>query len=429
MNYLIVGNSAAAVGAIEGLRSADPEGCIMLLSGETDHTYSRPLISYLLAGKVDRQRMSYRPDDFYEKQAVDAQLGQDVVSVDTADRTVTTADGRQFEYDRLLLATGGRPFVPRIEGLDCDGVFTFTSWQDVRRIEQHLEAHTVGEAVVLGGGMIGLKAAEALLARGLKVTIVELADRLLGTTLDAAASGILVEALQKRGAAVCLETTIDKVLSSGGAIKGVRLAGNLEIYCQMLVVAIGVVPNVGFLEGSRIETNRGIIVDERMRSSVEDVYAAGDVVEAHDLLLGEKRPIPILPLAYRQGYVAGRNMAGAEETYHGGMAMNSIEICDVPTVAVGQTTLCDDCQDDRYEVLTESDPQNGVYKKVVLQKDRMVGVILVGDIDKAGLYAGLIERKADVGAIKHLLLSSEFGLLSLDPEYRKHMVNGPGIEV
>lgn len=429
MNYLIVGNSAAAVGAIEGLRSADPDGRITLLSGETDHTYSRPLISYLLAGKVDQQRMSYRPGDFYEKHAVDAQLGQDVISVDTAARTVTTADGKQFEYDRLLLATGGRPFVPPIEGLDCDGVFTFTRWQDVRLIEQHLDAHTVREAVVLGGGMIGLKAAEALLDRGLKVTIVELADRLLSTTLDAAASGILVEALQKRGAAVCLETTIDKVLSSAGAIKGVCLAGNLEIYCQMLVVAIGVVPNVGFLEGSGVETNRGIVVDERMRSSVEDVYAAGDVVEAHDLLLGQKRTIPILPLAYRQGYVAGRNMAGAEETYHGGMAMNSIEICDVATIAVGRTTLCDDCEDDRCEVLTESDLQNGIYKKVVLQKDRIVGVILVGDIDKAGIYAGLIERKTDVGTIKHLLLSSEFGLLSLDPEYRKHMVSGPGIEV
>jgi len=429
VNYLIVGNSAAAVGAIEGLRSADPDGRIMLLSGEMDHTYSRPLISYLLAGKVDRQRMNYRPDDFYEKHTVEAQLGEDVVSVDTAAGTVTTSGGTQFEYDRLLLATGGRPFVPPIEGLDCEGVFTFTRWQDVRRIEQHLEAHTVHEAVVLGGGMIGLKAAEALLARGLKVTIVELAGRLLSTTLDAVASGIMVEALQKRGAAVCLETTIAKVLSSGGTIKGVHLADNLKIYCQMLVVAIGVVPNVGFLEGSGIETKRGIVVDERMRTSVENVYAAGDVVEAYDLLLGEKRPIPILPLAYRQGYVAGRNMAGAEETYDGGMAANSIEICDVPTVAVGQTTLCDDCQDDHCEVLTESDPQKVIYKKVVLQKDCIVGLILVGDIDKAGLYAGLIERKTNVGTIKHLLLSSEFGLLSLDPEYRKHMVNGPGIEV
>ena len=429
MDYIVVGNSTAAVGAIEGLRSTDPDGRITLLAAEPDHTYSRPLISYLLAGKVDQRQMNYRPGDFYEKHAVATHLGDEVVSVDVANRTVATASGKQFQYDRLLLATGGRPFVPPIEGMDCDGVFTFAGWQDVRGIEQRLGAHTVREAVVLGGGMIGLKAAEALLGRGLKVTIVELADRLLSTTLDAVASRVLVDALQKRDAAVCLETTVDKVLSSGGTIRGVHLAGDLEIYCQMLVVATGVVPNVGFLEGSSIEINRGIVVDERMRTSVGDVYAAGDVVEAHDLLLGRKRPIPILPLAYRQGYGAGRNMAGVEETYHGGMAMNAIEICDVPTIAVGQTTLCDDCADGHCEVLTESDPQKGTYKKVVLQKDRIVGVILVGDIDKAGIYAGLIERKADVGAIRQLLLSSEFGLLSLDPEYRKHMVSGPGIEV
>ncbi|NLX59448.1 MAG: NAD(P)/FAD-dependent oxidoreductase [Phycisphaerae bacterium] len=429
MNYLIVGNSAAAVGAIEAIRAADHDGRITLLAAEPDHTYSRPLISYLLAGKVAGERMSYRPADFYEAHGVEAHLGEEVARVDPAARAVTTAAGHRFEYDRLLLATGGKPFVPPIAGLDTGGVFTFTQWDDVRRIESHLAEHAVRDAVVLGGGMIGLKAAEALMARGLKVTIVELADRLLSTTLDAEAGAILVEALRCRDAAVCLQTTVDRVLSRGGMIQGVHLTNDFEIYCQMLVVAIGVVPNVAFLAGSGIATRRGIVVDERMRTSAEDVYAAGDVVEADDVLLGEKRPIPILPLAYRQGFVAGRNMAGLDECYHGGMAMNSIEICDVPTISIGRTTVCDNCSDEGCEVLVRRDAKQGIYKKVVLREGRMVGVILVGEIDNAGIFAGLIERQLNVEALKPLLLSSEFGLLSLDSEYRKHMVSGPGIEV
>ncbi|MBN2581525.1 MAG: NAD(P)/FAD-dependent oxidoreductase, partial [Planctomycetes bacterium] len=375
------------------------------------------------------ERMSYRPADFYEAHNVETHLGEQVVAVDGEGRTVTTAAGTKYAYDRLLLATGGKPFVPPIAGIDCEGVFTFTQWEDVRKIEEHMDGHTVREAVVLGGGMIGLKAAEALIARGLKVTIVELADKLLSTTFDADASAILVEALEDRDAAVCLQTTVDKVLSRSGMIQGVHLTNDFEIYCQMLVVAIGVVPNVGFLAGSGIETKRGIIVDERMQTNATDVYAAGDVVEADDVLLGEKRPIPILPLAYRQGYVAGRNMAGVDEQYHGGMAMNSIEICEVPTISIGQTTVCDNCADEGCEVLTRRDPKQGIYKKVVLRDGRMVGVILIGEIDNAGIFAGLIERQLNVAALKPLLLSSEFGLLSLDPEYRKHMVSGPGIEV
>jgi NAD(P)H-nitrite reductase large subunit len=237
---------------------------------------------------------------------------------------------------------------------------------------------------------------------------------------------MLVEAIEQKGAAVCLGTTIEKVLVSQGVVRGVRLKSGLDIYCRILVIAIGVVPSLSYLEGSGIATGRGIVVDEKLRTSVEDVYAAGDVAEAYDLLLGRKRPIPILPLAYRQGMIAGRNMAGAADDYEGGMAMNAIEVCGLPTISVGLTTVT---EADGYEVLFEQDSVAGAYRKVVLKDNRLVGVILVGNIDRAGVYTGLMERREDVGGVKHLLLSNEFGLMSLDPKYRKHMVSGPGIEV
>jgi len=427
VNYLIVGNSAAAIAAVEAIRQADPRGRITLVAAEPEHTYSRPLVSYRLAGKVGDDLMSYRPADFYDRHRVETCLGEEVVAVDTDARTVTARSGRTFTYDRLLLATGGRPIVPDIDGLaGARGVFTLTSYDDARRIDAYLTEHGVKQAVVLGGGMIGLKTAEALLARGVKVTVVELADRLLSATFDREASEMLETALRKHGAAVCLGTTIERVLTSQGAVRGVRLTTGLEVYCKVIVAAIGVAPELGYLAASGIETGRGILVDDHLRTSAVGVYAAGDVAEAADMLLGGRRPIPILPLAYRQGMIAGRNMAGADQAYRGGIAMNSIEVCDLATISVGLTAVD---EADGYEVLADRDAAAGAYRKVVLRDNRIVGVILIGDIDRAGLYTGLIERRTDVGRIKHLLLSSEFGLLSLDPEYRKHMVSGPGIEV
>jgi NAD(P)H-nitrite reductase large subunit len=193
-----------------------------------------------------------------------------------------------------------------------------------------------------------------------------------------------------------------------------------------MVVAVGVVPNVELAAASGIRTARGILVDDHMRTSAEGVWAAGDVAEAWDLLLDRPRPIPILPLAYRQGQIAGRNMAGADDAYAGGLPMNAIEICDLAAISAGLTAVS---ESDGYEVLAQRDAARATYRKVVLKDNRIVGVIMVGDIDRAGIYTGLIERRADVGRVKHLLLSKEFGLLSLDPEYRKHVVRGPGIEV
>ena len=153
MRYVIVGNSAAAGGAVEGIRALDADGEITLIASEREHTYSRPLISYLLAGKVDQERMNYRPADFYVRHRVKTFLGEEVVGIDAEHRTVTTHTGKRFEYDRLLLATGGRPIVPpTIKGLDAQGVFTFTTWDDARQIEAALSERHVKEAVVLGGG-------------------------------------------------------------------------------------------------------------------------------------------------------------------------------------------------------------------------------------------------------------------------------------
>jgi len=423
---VIIGNSAAAVGCIAGIRKSDSTTPITLIARECEHTYARPLISYLLAGKVDERGMDYRDRGFYERNGVETILGVAVTLIDETERYVETDDGRRIAFGKLLIATGGKPVIPAgLPGTDAKGVFTFTTWEDARRIMAHIGEATVQHAVVIGGGLIGLKAVEALVELGIKTTVVELADRILSTTFDRTASDMALRFLEKRGVHVHCSTTVSDVTCVDGRVVSAKLENGKELVCDLLIYAIGVVPDVSVAAGTGIATDRGILTDAHMQTSVPGIYAAGDVVQGIDLLTGESRTIPILPNATRQGVVAGVNMAGGEMTYAGGIAMNAVDIAGLPTISVGITSS--ERADD--EVLATSDESAGTYKKLVLRDNRIVGAIFVGDIDRAGIVTGLIKGKVDVSAFKELLLSRDFGIISLPLEYRKHIVSGVGIEV
>jgi len=426
MRYVIIGNSAAAVGAIEAIRQYDQDNPITVVADEPHPTYSRPLITYLLGGLVSEERMLYRPPDFYERYEVEPMLGVRVVQVEPQERKLTLAGGGTLSYDKLLIGTGGVPFVPSVPGGDLEGVFTFTRWEDARRMRYFIEAYGVRQAIVVGGGFIGLKTTEGLLARGIKVTIVELADRILSVSFDRTASHLVETILRREGVEVRTGTTLQEIIARAGRVDHVILREGERLECDLLVFAIGVQPNTALISrGTGIATNQGILVDDYMRTTAPDVYAAGDVVEALDRLLEVRRTIAIWPLAYRQGYVAGCNMAGAEQEYEGGIPMNSVEVGGVPTISVGIT----DPQEDGYEVLEEFIREEMVYKKLVLGNNRLVGAILIGDIDRAGIYTGLIRDRANVGGFKNDLLAENFGLISLPRDYRKHLVTGEGIVI
>jgi NAD(P)H-nitrite reductase large subunit len=428
MRYVIIGNSAAAVGAVEAIRQHDQEGAITIVSDEFHHVYSRPLISYLLGRMVDESRMYYRPLDFYDRYRVDTMLGTEVVSVTPQEQSISLAGGGILSYDRLLIATGGVPFVPPTPGTDVEGIFTFTRWEDVRRMERYIEDHKVASALVVGGGLIGLKTAEALMARSIRVTIVELADRILSVSFDRTASRLAEGVLRRAGTEIKTGTTVEQIVGRNGRVDHAILRDRDRVDCDLVVFAIGVRPNADMIpQGAGIGVNRGILVDDCMRTSAQHVYAAGDCVETHDLLLGVSRPIAIWPHAYRQGHVAGCNMVGVEKEYEGGFPMNSVEVCGVPTISVGITDPQE--AEDAYDVMERYDREALVYQKLVLRDDRLVGAISVGNIDRAGIYTGLIRDRVNVSLFKDHLLSGSFGLISLPREYRKHIVVGEGIEV
>jgi NAD(P)H-nitrite reductase large subunit len=418
MKYIIIGNGFAGIRAIEQIRENDDEGEIILISDEEN--YSRPLISYYLGKKVSGSAMPYRSDEFFQTHKVKMKIGQKAAAIDVKKKSVKLATGELLGYDRLLLATGGSPIVPSIPGIDSKGVFNFVTFDQAKKIEAYIQSNKVKSAVVLGGGLIGLKATEALLDLGIQVSVIELADRILSATFDKKASGIIEKALALAHCDVITETTIEKIISKDGNINAVELKKGQKIDTQLLIVAIGVRPNLELATETPIKINRGFVVNDFMETSVEGIYAAGDCAESN------KWVIAILPIAARQGKIAGFNMSCKnpedKKIYPGGFPMNSVELAGIPTISVGITEPKGDPND--FEILERFEPKKNVYKKFIIEDNRLIGAIFVSEIDRAGIFTGIIKDGVDVSSFKDELMKDTFGLVSLPKSIRKYIVTG-----
>ncbi len=416
MKYVIIGNGVAAAGAVEGIREIDSAGAITIISAEPYKVYGRPLISNYLGGRIPEADIYCRPDDFYEANGAELLLGRSASKISTAKKKIILDNKKSLPYDRLLIATGGIPFIPDVKGKEGKDVYTFTNLDDARKLDS-----LIGKAnkiVVLGGGLIGLKVAESLHDRGVKVAVVELADRILSAAFDRAAGEMVAKRLGEVGIEVILNNSIKEIVRAKGRVKGVVLSDRRKKTCDAVVIAIGVVPNKAVLPGSAIKANRGILVDEMMETNIPDIYAAGDVAEAYDVVLGERRVTPIWPNAYIQGRYAGLNMAGAYRSYRGGCAMNSIEFYGIPTVSMGLSNP----PAEGYEVLVKLAAEENVYRKIVLKDGVLVGAVLVGNIERAGILTGLMLNRVNVEPFKEFLLREDFGLVHLSVEMRKEIL-------
>jgi len=417
VKYVIIGNSAAGIGTVEGIRRVDPEGSIMLISGESWHTYARPLISYFLAGKVKEEKMYYREADFYSKMKVDLRLGVTVESVVPQEKTIILSTGEKINYEKLMLATGGKPIVPEMPGLKQDGVFTFVKWDDVRAIGSFLNEKS--KVVIIGAGLIGLKAAEGIAGMKAEVKVVELANRVLSAILDEDAAGMVQQSLEEKGICFYLENTV-KEIKGNGRVTGVMLQDGTEIDCEAVIVAIGVFPNKDLAVTAGLEINRGIVVNEHMQTSDPDIYAAGDASEGFDILYQMKRVLPILPNAYKQGFAAGQNMAGRNEPYKGGFPMNAIGFFGLPMITAGIIKP----DGPEFTEMKESDPTRKIYRKIVLRDGKIVGFIALNEVDRAGILTGLMDKAVDVESFKGELLRKDFGYAYLPKDYRQEQLLG-----
>ncbi len=417
--YVIIGGSAGGIGAVEVIREVDPVGTVTVISEEKVPQYSRPMISEYVSKEATLNSMKYRGDQFWKNNNVQALTGRAATKIDFTKKQVELDGGDKISYEKLLIATGGKPFVPRMEGGEKDGVFTFTELSSAEGIEAKLE-HSKS-AVVIGGGLIGVSASEALVKRGIKVTLVELKDNILNLILDKTASDMAEKVLTEAGVTVITGQTVQRILGkkdNDGSVGGVVMTDGKQIPCDLVVVAIGVIPRTELVKETPVKLNRGIVVDRFMRTNIPDVYACGDVAEAHDFLINGNRLLPLWPLAHMGGRVAGYNMAGKKAEYAGGTVMSSLKYFDLLTIAVGTVNPK---ELDDYEVLVELKPEKPVYKKILLKDNVIVGFIFLGEIEKAGILLRLLKNHVDVSTIKEELLSDDFGIVTLPEQLRQEM--------
>jgi NAD(P)H-nitrite reductase large subunit len=424
--YLIIGNSAGGIGAAEAIREIDRDGTITIISDEIYPVYSRPLISEYLAERYSLERMLYRPSDFYEKDNIQTMLGQKVTELDTEKHTIKLNDGRLVSWEKLLLATGGLPIIPKMTGTDLKGVFTFSTLDDAKAIDNFLNEYPNRKlrVVVIGGGLIGVSVTEALVKRGAEVTIVEMKERILNTILDEEASAMMESILKQSGVEIITNNTVSKVSSYiSGEATGVTLGSNRPIPCEMVIIAIGVRPRTEIVAGTGIKVNRGIIVDRHMVTSMPDIYACGDVAEVYDLVYGENRLTPIWPNAYIGGRVAGFNMAGMPTEYQGGTAMNSMKYFGMNIVSAGMSFI----SNGSYEILKQK--KDNIYRKVILKDGVIVGMVFSSDIEKSGIIYNLMKNRINVEAFKQVLIADDFGLASLPEElWRPQLTIPPSLQ-
>jgi NAD(P)H-nitrite reductase large subunit len=419
--YVIVGASAAGIAAVEAIRKVDQVGDIVVITEEACAHYSRPMISDLVSGKADVQKMKCKTDDFWKINNAEARIGKKAINLNLTEKTVNLDDGEKVAYEKLLLATGGKPFVPKMDGQEKDGVFTFTNLSDAQRLAAKIDSIHAKSAVVIGAGLIGISVTEALVKKGLKVTVVELQEKILSLLLDAKASDIVEAIIRKAGVNFATGQSVQKILGrseNDSAVGGVILTKGDQVPCDLVIVAIGVIPRTELVAGTAVKLNRGIVVDNFMQTNVPDVYASGDVAETFDFILNQNRLLPLWPLAVLEGRVAGSNMAGAKVTYEGGTNMSSLKYFGIPIVSIG---MANPKEDPMLEILVKQDLQNNVYKKVVLKNNVIVGMTLVNCIDRAGILFNLMKTKVNVKKYKQDLLRDDFGLAVLPVTLQRKM--------
>jgi len=398
--YLIVGGSAAGMAAAHAVREQDPAGSVTVLSAESDPPYFRPLIPFLISGKKDAAQMALSGAGPYKGEDIVVETDAFVSGVDPASRAVTLEDGRRFGYEKILFATGSRPYVPpEIEGTETDGVFALRTLADARKMAARVEK--TEHAVLLGGGLLNLKAAFALLERGLKVTLVVFSPEVLSQLMEPEDARLIRQALDRAGLSIKTGAAATAVRAGKDGVRAVALDDGSELACQMVCIGKGVRPNVEFLEGSGIVIDGGIVADRHTACNLSGAFAAGDVAVTYEPVSGEPMMTALWTNAVEMGRCAGLNMAGRKTAYTGTFGiLNATQVAEEPFVSMGVVHA----GDGKYEVHRHE--TDTAFRKLVFNPagDRLVGAVFVGDISNAGLYRYVIREKMPVDRFKRQLI-------------------------
>lgn len=393
MKYVIIGASAAGLAAAEAVRKYDAQGTVTMLTEEEYMPYSRPSISYYLKGKVKESNMTLRRPAFYKEKKIDVVTSSKVTAIDT-EKKIVKAGRKNYPYDKLCLCTGSKPFVPAMDNVEGKAnALTFLDLKATKAVKTL--ANDTTRAVVIGAGLIGMKAAEGLVKICKSVDVVELAPRVLPSILDAKSAKQVKKHLENNGIRFHLENTVVKASSKGKQITAVTLKDGKKLPCDLLILAVGVRPQTELAEKTGLEVNRGIITDiQTMQTSNPDIYAAGDCCVSTDMLDGSKKIIALWPNAVQQGNVAGAQMAGADVTVGGTYSVNAIDFFGLRICTCGLINA----QGEQYSDKIRQD--GDVYKRLVFEGDKLVGYVLINSSVNAGMYTNLISNKISLDTIQ-----------------------------
>jgi nitrite reductase (NADH) large subunit len=397
MNPLIAGNGVAGTTAAEQVRKHDPEGDVTVVTDEQVPFYYRLRLNEFIAGEIDVDKLIAKKETWYRDQRIDLKLGVRLVGGDTSTRILEDADGRKYPYDRLLIATGSHSFIPPIKGAGMKGVYALRSISDARAIME--AAGKSSDVVLIGGGLLGLEAGNALRKLGKSVCVVEFFPRLLPRQLDEKGAELLRTIMEGMGFSFRLGAKTSEIAGADD-VERVQLEGGESLPAQMVVISAGVRPNLELADALGLEKDKGINVDDRLKSSAQDIFAAGDVAEYRGI------PYGIWPAAMEQGRVAGVNMAGGCEDYSGTTMANTLKVVGVDLASAGDI-------DAEGKLESRTEVREGVYRKVVLDGGVIKGCIMLGDTRGFNDITRAMKAGTDVSKFKDKLVAEDFDFSTL----------------
>jgi len=384
-HHVIIGASAAGLAALEAIREVDKDCAVTVVSKERGPLYSRVGLTHFLDGTVKALGMNMRSPNYARQMNATILTGLAAVHVDPKARTLKLSNRKTLKYDALLVASGSSAVILPIPGANLRGVYPCITRNDAVNIDRAIPR--VRQAAVIGAGLIGIQAVDALVRRKKKVAVIEMMAHVMPAMADATGAKIFEDLLRERGHTVVTGMRAAEILGKAGRVTGVKLENGEVISCQLLVMAAGVRPNLEFLEGTRIQKKQGLLVDAHQQTRIKGIYAAGDVAETTDLLSGQRVVIAIWPEALNQGRIAGLNMAGVPTTYEGSMAMNVTSVLGLPIASLGLWQVTDPTE---YRIHSSLHESKRTYRKLAFKDGRLVGAVLVGP--HVNMEAGILHN-------------------------------------
>jgi len=400
MNYVIIGAGPAGVVAAETIRKHDARGRITLIGDEGEPPYSRMALPYVMNNKITEQGTHLRQTQDHFDDLKIKYLQAHVSAIDTDTKTLALADGKSLKFDKLLLATGSHPVRPPIKGLGLAGVHTCWTLEDVRQIDKL--AQSGAHVVLMGAGFIGSIVLEALVSKGVSLSVVEMEDRMVPRMMDEVAGNMLKSWCKSKGVRVLTGTKITEISASDKGLKVTLNMGKIPA-AQLVVVAAGVRSNTDFLKGSGIKTKDGVVVDDHLQTNIDGIYAAGDVAQAKDLSTGQFNVLAIQPAAVEHGRIAAMNMAGLDTPHRGSLSMNVLDTLGLISCSFGQWM-----GEKGSETSRMVDKPNYRYLRLEFQENCLIGAQSVGFSEHIGMVRGLIQSKTKLGKWKQILMNSPY---------------------